>query len=130
MNKSECLYNYRLIDTKSDANDYSFEICIDEEHPVFKGHFPSQPVMPGVYVIDMTEKCTSSAFGKNLKMSNIESVKFLRPIIPNMHKRFILSLLLKDIDETSYKISAHITIDNQIHVKLKGELKVVGHEVI
>lgn len=78
-------------------------ICNLAEHPqVFEGHFPAQPVMPGVLVVECMAQVAAVVFAaaglqhdaadhrnpqpdntpQSLYLARIESAKFLTPVTP------------------------------------------------
>jgi len=50
--------------------------------PVFAGHFPKQPLVPGVFQLEMARLGAEWWLGQQLKISEISKAKFLRPILP------------------------------------------------
>src|SRR5512142_1361472 len=58
--------------------------------PFFQGHFPGQPIMPGVLIIEaMAQVAGVMAFrsgiegsGKSVYFMSIEKAKFRRPVVP------------------------------------------------
>ena len=56
--------------------DFSF----DSGHPAFAGHFPGQPIVPGVLLLDQAKKSVESASG--LSLGGLVAVKFLSPAGP------------------------------------------------
>ncbi|RLA63331.1 MAG: hypothetical protein DRQ88_05710 [Epsilonproteobacteria bacterium] len=68
---------------------------IDKDHPVFKGHFPGNPILPGVIQVEMMAQTAGFTITKlysmpfkdiDLKMAllKVENAKFRRPITPDM----------------------------------------------
>jgi len=52
------------------------ELC-DETHPIFKAHFPTQPIMPGFVNFEII----ADAF--DIKITTIKKAKFLKVVVPN-----------------------------------------------
>lgn len=55
-------------------------VIINREHDVFKGHFPGNPILPGVVSMQMVREC---AGGADTFFSYVKEVKYLQPIIPD-----------------------------------------------
>ena len=51
-------------------------ISIPRDHPVFTGHFPERPLVPGSMLLELI----LTAWGA--PVSRVPSVKFLRPVLP------------------------------------------------
>jgi 3-hydroxymyristoyl/3-hydroxydecanoyl-(acyl carrier protein) dehydratase len=52
------------------------------DHPVFAGHFPGTPILPGVMLLDTVLHAIATATGIALDIGEISSVKFLSPATP------------------------------------------------
>jgi len=52
------------------------------DHPVFAGHFPGTPILPGVMLLDTVLHTIAAAAGIALGTCEISSVKFLGPAGP------------------------------------------------
>ena len=59
----------------------------------FKGHFPGQPVVPGVILIEMMAQTAAALIAYSIKeetsdkivyLMNIENTKFRKPVFPDM----------------------------------------------
>ena len=53
---------------------------IDAQHPSLPGHFPGQPVVPGVVLLDRVEVALQRAGMGRLR--RLFAVKFLSPLLP------------------------------------------------
>jgi 3-hydroxyacyl-[acyl-carrier-protein] dehydratase len=58
------------------------EFRFDATDPVFAGHFPNQPLVPGVFQLEMARLGAEWLIGEQLGVREISKAKFLRPIIP------------------------------------------------
>jgi 3-hydroxymyristoyl/3-hydroxydecanoyl-(acyl carrier protein) dehydratase len=55
-------------------------------HPMFAGHFPGNPIVPGAYLIAVVERRANDwlrAAGVASRVSGVGAVKFLRPLRPD-----------------------------------------------
>lgn len=51
-------------------------IHIPEQHPVFAGHFPDRPVVPGSMLLELITAAWGGA------ITRVSTIKFLRPVLP------------------------------------------------
>ncbi len=73
-------------------------VTVNEEF--FQGHFPGQPIMPGVLIIEaMAQVAGLLAFrsgvtvGKSVYFMSIEKAKFRRPVVPGDQLRLEIHIL-------------------------------------
>ena len=61
----------------------SFEVrrVIPEDHPAIPGHFPGNPIVPGVLILDEVMRAVEQWRGQ-VRFKNVESVKFAAPLKP------------------------------------------------
>ena len=59
---------------------YAFEV--ETEHPAFSGHFPGQPILPGVVQLDWAIRLGEAAFGPLGAFRSVEHLKFQATIGP------------------------------------------------
>lgn len=74
-------------------NDNISQLTIPADHPAFAGHFPGNPTVPGVVLLDIALHAISTATGIDLSQCEISTVKFLNPVSPNQQifiQHFIL----------------------------------------
>ena len=71
--------------------------------PMFTGHFPDQPIMPGVLILEAMAQIsgvlafetmgTRPADGRNYLFGGVDKVRFRRPVVPGdqlqLHSRWI-----------------------------------------
>lgn len=51
--------------------------------PVFAGHFPGQPLVPGVYVLAAVAEVAAQACGRSLMLRAIDRAKWSAPAFPD-----------------------------------------------
>ncbi|MGB0453443.1 MAG: 3-hydroxyacyl-ACP dehydratase FabZ family protein [Bacteriovoracaceae bacterium] len=65
-----------------------------EDHPIFKGHFPGNPILPGVVQVEMMAQATSFVLFKleafkvgsqlDVALVSVNNAKFRKPVLPEM----------------------------------------------
>lgn len=57
-------------------------IATDSNSPWFSGHFPDNPILPGVAQLKMVADLISKSVGENLHMTGVSRVKFRKIVKP------------------------------------------------
>lgn len=65
----------------SEAASTRTPLCIPATHPSLPGHFPGQPVVPGVVILDAVQRAIEAASGE-LPALKLPQVKFMQPLLP------------------------------------------------
>ncbi len=73
-------------------------IEINKDHDIFKGHFPDNPVMPGVCMMQIIKEITEGIVGKKLFMEKCVNVKFMALINPEINPVLDLELQILEND--------------------------------
>lgn len=55
-------------------------LSFEPDHPAFAGHFPGRPIIPGVLLLDRTQRAVESKTG--MALEGLTAAKFLSPAIP------------------------------------------------
>ena len=92
-------------------------ITINE--PYFQGHFPNQPVLPGVLTIEMMAQAGSflilsqvdNPLAKNMFFSSIENAKFKKPVVPGDVLKIHITLIKKRLGLCKFKGECFVDSD-------------------
>jgi len=68
-----------------------FEFNFSADDPVFAGHFPNRPILPGIFQLEITRMAAEWMQNRPLAVREIAKAKFQRPVLPGE----ILKLNLK-----------------------------------
>lgn len=72
-----------IISRKNDNNSVCWRLDIIASLEYFKGHFPEQPVLPGVTQLDWAIKLGCQHFGYACDVAVLEVLKFQQLMLPN-----------------------------------------------
>lgn len=68
---------------------YRMPVRIDPTHPSLPGHFPGEPLVPGVVLLDMVANALRAWRGQRLV--RIAEAKFVAPLLPGEEAELVLS---------------------------------------
>ena len=72
-----------------------FEFRFPASDPTFAGHFPTRPLLPGVFQLEIARFAAGLILNRSLAVCEITKAKFLRPVIPDETLRVELKLAEK-----------------------------------
>lgn len=102
-----------------------YHIEINAQDPIFGGHFPGQPISPGVCNIEMIKECAEKQTGHSLFLNKIKQCKFNHLIIPGESKDLKINLQTEPQADYTYLVKASIYSGDLKCVELKAEGKEV-----
>ena len=76
---SNSLVSYTAKDDGTLSAIFSFNGALD----IFAGHFPGNPMLPGVLQLEMIRLMMKKKYAAGLRIDYIQKVKFLEPIFPD-----------------------------------------------
>jgi len=97
---------------------YSFDILINNKHTIFEGHFPGNPIMPGVCMMQITKDITENIVGSKLFMRKCSNVKFTAIINPDINKELNLEITVTESENGELKIRNTTKFKDTIALKL------------
>ncbi|MBE0390717.1 3-hydroxyacyl-[acyl-carrier-protein] dehydratase [Flavobacterium sp. 7E] len=108
---------------KKDAQQYSIVILINEKHEVFKGHFPGNPIMPGVCMMQIIKELTEQITESSLIMESLSNVKFMALINPEVSQELHLVLDVITMDDDKIKVKNTTYFGETVALKLVSVYK-------
>jgi len=102
---------YTVHDIQPGDNTASCLVVFHKSHQIFEGHFPGQPVVPGVCMMQIVKELLQRQLGKTLMLEAAGQVKFLRLITPDVTPDVLLNW--KET-ETGYTATATFRKDGDL----------------
>jgi 3-hydroxyacyl-[acyl-carrier-protein] dehydratase len=69
---------------------------VDPADPVFAGHYPGFPVLPGVYLIELVSQVVRASQGDRCELVTLDRCRFLSPVAPGDELRIEVSMSHRD----------------------------------
>jgi 3-hydroxymyristoyl/3-hydroxydecanoyl-(acyl carrier protein) dehydratase len=91
-----------------DARTFEFRFAATD--PVFAGHFPNRPILPGIFQLEMARMAAEWSLKCKLSIREVSKAKFQRPILPDETVRLQLKLTEAD---GSWQARAGFSVDGR-----------------
>jgi len=105
-----------------DAQSINTTIALNAAHPIFEGHFPDQPVVPGVCMMQIIQELVSGAVGKKLLIEKAANMKFLNMVDPVQQPQVNVDITYSTVEE-GVKATAVIKHEAMVFLKFQGLFK-------
>ena len=117
------IYTIIWTDINEDGN-IQAELNLDPMHPVFEGHFPGQPVLPGVVMLQIQRDVIEKVKKIKLILKSAANIKYLLPIVPAENKILKFKINLKALPENLIGVQSELMQDETICMKFNGTYKI------
>lgn len=82
---------YTIVSSEVSNDEVATRIILNNDHQVFDGHFPNNPVTPGVCMIQLIKEILEDTLQENLSLIKISNVKFTALINPNVNSELVIN---------------------------------------
>ena len=84
---------------QTEGNLVKTTISLNAAHPIFKGHFPEQPILPGACMLQMVKEIVETYLNKKIRLTKALDLKYLAFIRPDQGKAFQTEIKIIDLGE-------------------------------
>lgn len=112
-----------LSEEKTSDSKYMITILVNEKHEVFKGHFPGNPIMPGVCMIQIIKELTEKITESTLMIQTLANVKFMALINPENNPELRLELDITRTEDNLVKVKNTTYFNETVALKLSNVYK-------
>lgn len=116
------LYTFTKITADESGDDFMVEAKIRPDHPIFEGHFPNSPILPGVCHMQMVVDAVSEVVKKPLKVKEGLDMKFTAVVDPREGTDLLIKLHVDRLEDGDVKINSITTFRGEVCFKFKGVL--------
>lgn len=116
---------YKLREQVETDTGWDFKVELNPNHEIYTGHFPNQPIVPGVCNLQIIRECAEGVLKQKVQIVTISSCKYLAVVDPSKNKDLSIQLNLKELGNSEYTLQAVGTFDQTDFIKLKATLKVI-----
>jgi 3-hydroxyacyl-[acyl-carrier-protein] dehydratase len=121
------LYTIRHLEMRQDGSGLVAEIELDHLHPVFEGHFPGNPVLPGVCTVQIIKELLEKVLNRSLIMTKAKSIKYLGFVNPRSMPLLNFVLQMNSAEDGVINCSATVSAGGTGVCSFKGEFMNFAH---
>ncbi|WP_136668233.1 3-hydroxyacyl-ACP dehydratase [Flavobacterium sp. H122] len=115
-------YTVEKLENVADGK-YNATVMLNRQHDIFKGHFPGNPVTPGVCMMQIIKELSQEILGSSLFMTNSSNVKFMALINPDINPKLNLELEISGDLSSEIKVKNTTSFDETVALKLTNTYK-------
>lgn len=94
-------------------------LLINADSPIFQGHFPGQPVIPGACMLQLVKDVLADTLGYAIQLKKGDNLKFVGMIEPETAGTVLLAISYKVI-ENSISANAKLSEGDRACFKFQG----------
>lgn len=107
------------------GNGFSVLIRLNPFHEVFKGHFPGNPVLPGVCFIQILKEILKNQLKKDLVFDNFGSIKFFSIVNPRVNGLLHFEVEMKSTVNGGTSFNALVFFESGVFCRLRGAFRLI-----
>ena len=121
MNTAKAADFYSVTSVSGTDGNYEVVVRLKADHKVYNGHFPGNPIAPGVLLTDMVRRVAGTILGREMRLTSAGQIKFLQVVNPNAVGELTLNIKLTD-GEHGHSLTCSAINKETTYFKLIGEL--------
>ena len=119
------LYTIIRIVPEANSKKLLISIQLNPSHEIFKGHFPGNPVLPGVCIVQILKEILMYHLDNKLILSSASSIKYLSFINPEVNSIVNFEVELEEIGNDNIFCNASLYFESVVFCRFKGEFKII-----
>lgn len=101
-----------------------FHLLLNPDCDVYQGHFPDNPVCPGVFHIGMLKDCVRILTGRKVFVSSIKQCRLTSVATPAACPELKLTVGLQPTEDGGYDVAALLKDEARTYMEYRGRMNV------
>lgn len=102
---------------------YTVSIELNPQHKIYEGHFPGNPITPGVCLTQMVKEIVEQIINKKLIMVTGDNLKFTAVLNPEVHPNVTMMLSFKTKENGLLQVDSSVSAGEASFFSFKGSFK-------
>ncbi len=117
---------FKILSVEKVESKLTIAVELNPAHEIFKGHFPGQPVVPGVCMVQMLKDTLSHIYKRQFTMKSASQLKFLAILNPDEVKALNIEVTVLNEDPGGLTVSGTFQNEGLIFLKYKAVFKAIA----
>jgi len=114
---------FKITEIANAAEGFTATVELNPAHPVFDGHFPGNPIVPGVCLVEMVKETLAHYLKRDLALMNSDNIKFLSIVNPLENNILKIDFKTRILDEGIFQAKVIMYNGEEICLKFDGKFK-------
>lgn len=111
---------FTIIDRRSEGDSFKVSLEVNAAHPIFEGHFPRHPVVPGACLMQMVKEITETILVRELRLQKADHLKFIILIDPKADNVLEMAITIQVIEREQVNVLASLLNNGTVCFKFSG----------
>jgi 3-hydroxyacyl-[acyl-carrier-protein] dehydratase len=111
---------YTVVSPVMEQDNIRAILKINPDHEIFRGHFPGQPVVPGVCMMQIVKELLETGTGRSLRLQTGLDLKFLSVIDPGKNNTVHAETNYTVLASGDINVTARLFYNEITFFKFKG----------
>lgn len=111
---------YSLSNWQASPAEIKVTVRLDATHPLFKGHFPHLPILPGACMVQLTHQLLDKHLGGASKFLKAGNIKFLIPVNPLQEPELEAHLKMTEQADNTLRVEQVLSKDEKTFFKFSA----------
>jgi 3-hydroxyacyl-[acyl-carrier-protein] dehydratase len=117
---------YKISSFKSENDTIEAAVTFNEKHSIFTGHFPGNPIVPGVIQVQIIKDLMEKRLEQKLLLVQAKNIKFMNIISPLKNPGTEIKISFQKNDDQTYTVRASVYSESTTFMKFIGIYKPVN----
>lgn len=113
---------FYINEIKINTTEMLASISIEPKHEIFKGHFPGEPIVPGVCMLQMLKEILEEALQLKIVLQSASFMKFMNMFAVTQFQNAFFTILFQKENEQLINVNATLYHNDEL-VFMKSKLK-------
>jgi len=105
---------FHIVESQQTDNELIALIKINAQHQIFDGHFPNNPVTPGVVQMQIIKELMEEHLEQKLVLKEMGRCKFMAVLNPNENAEITIKITFSTLENQQIKVTAQgLSKDNK-----------------